>query len=82
MQGLIALFEDEYFVVTKSGYLVVDLTAWGWIMLIWGVLLVLAGLGLLSPRRGGPGGSRSSLCAAELLPSSASSATASIRSGR
>ena len=48
MQGLIALFEDEYFVVTQSGYLVVDLTAWGWIMLIWGVLLVLAGLGLLS----------------------------------
>jgi len=48
MQGLIALFEDEYFVVTQSGYLVVDLTAWGWIMLIWGVLLVLAGLGLLA----------------------------------
>ena len=47
-QGLIALFEDEYFVVTRSGFLVVDLTAWGWIMLIWGVLLVLAGLGLLA----------------------------------
>jgi hypothetical protein len=47
-QGLIALFEDEYFVVTASGFLVVDLTAWGWIMLIWGVLLVLAGLGLAS----------------------------------
>jgi hypothetical protein len=47
-QGLIALFEDEYFVVTASGFLVVDLTAWGWIMLIWGVLLVLAGLGLIS----------------------------------
>ena len=47
-QGLIALFEDEYFVVTASGFLVVDLTAWGWIMLIWGVLLVVAGLGLLS----------------------------------
>ena len=47
-QGLIALFEDEYFVVTGSGFLVVDLTAWGWIMLIWGVLLVVAGLGLLS----------------------------------
>ena len=53
-QGLIALFEDEYFVVTRSGYLVVDLTAWGWIMLIWGVLLVLAGLGLL----GGQGWAR------------------------
>jgi uncharacterized membrane protein (DUF2068 family) len=47
-QGLIALFEDEYFVVTASGFLVVDLTAWGWILLIWGVLLVLAGLGLLA----------------------------------
>jgi hypothetical protein len=47
-QGLIALFEDEYFVVTRSGFLVVDLTAWGWIMLIWGVLLVCAGLGLIA----------------------------------
>ena len=47
-QGLIALFEDEYFVVTRSGFLVVDLTAWGWIMLIWGVLLVVGGLGLLT----------------------------------
>ena len=45
-QGLIALFEDEYFVVTQSGFLVVDLTAWGWVMLIWGALLVLAGLAL------------------------------------
>ena len=45
-QGLIALFEDEYFVVTGAGFLVVDLTGWGWIMMIWGVLLVIAGLGL------------------------------------
>ena len=47
-QGLIALFDDEYFVVTSSGFLVVDLTGWGWIMLIWGVLLFLAGLGLIA----------------------------------
>jgi hypothetical protein len=47
-QGLIALFEDEYFLVTRSGFLVVDLTGWGWIMLIWGVLLVVGGLGLLT----------------------------------
>ena len=53
-QGLIALFDDKYFVVTGSGFLVVDLTAWGWIMLIWGVLLVLAGLGLV----GGQGWAR------------------------
>ena len=53
-QGLIALFEDEYFVVTPSGFLAIDLTGWGWIMLIWGVLLVLAGFGLL----GGQGWAR------------------------
>ncbi len=47
-QGLIALFEDEYFVVTQSGFLVVDLTAWGWVMLIWGALLVLAGFALIA----------------------------------
>ena len=46
-QGLVALFEDDYYVVTQAGYLVVDVTAWGWIMLIWGVLLILAGLGLM-----------------------------------
>lgn len=45
-QGLIALFEDKYFVVTRSGFLVVDLTKWGWILLIWGAVLVCAGLAL------------------------------------
>jgi hypothetical protein len=47
-QGLIALFEDEYYVVTQSGFLAIDLTGWGWIMLIWGVLLFAAGIGLLT----------------------------------
>jgi hypothetical protein len=47
-EGLIALFKDDYFVVTQAGFLIVDVTAWGWVMLIWGVLLVLAGLGLLA----------------------------------
>ena len=47
-QGLIALFEDEYYVPTGSGFLVFDLTGWGWTMMIWGVLLVLAGLGLVA----------------------------------
>lgn len=49
-QGLIALFEDEYFAVTRSGFLVVDLTTWGWVMLLWGVLLALAGLALIAGR--------------------------------
>jgi len=45
-QGLIALVKDNYYVVTPSGFLVADLTAWGWVMVVWGVLLVLAGLPL------------------------------------
>jgi hypothetical protein len=53
-QGLIAVAKDNYFVVTPSGFLVVNLTTWGWVMMIWGVLLVLAGLGLL----GGQGWAR------------------------
>jgi hypothetical protein len=48
VQGLIALLEDEYFVPTSAGFLVVDLTAWGWALLIWGVLLFFAGLALIS----------------------------------
>ena len=46
-QGLIAILEDEYFVPTRAGMLVVDLTTWGWLMLFWGALLALVGLGLL-----------------------------------
>ena len=45
-QGFIALVEDDYYVVTRAGFLAVDLTAWGWVMMIWGVLLVVAGIGL------------------------------------
>jgi hypothetical protein len=47
-QGLIALLEDEYYVPTQAGYLVFDITGWGWIMLIWGAVLVLVGLALLN----------------------------------
>ena len=32
---------------TEAGYLLFDITAWGWIMLIWGIVLALVGLALL-----------------------------------
>ena len=48
LQGLVALFEDEYYVPTASGFLVFDLTGWGWMLMLWGVLLVLAGFGLIA----------------------------------
>jgi predicted membrane metal-binding protein len=47
-EGLIAVIRGQYYAVTPNQIVVVDLTTWGWIMMIWGVLLVLAGLGLLS----------------------------------
>jgi len=47
-QGLIAVIRDEYYVVTPQQIVVFDLTTWGWIMMIWGVILLLAGFGLLS----------------------------------
>ena len=47
-QGLIALIRDQYYVVTPNQIVVFDLTTWGWIMMIWGVILLLAGFGLLS----------------------------------
>ena len=47
-EGLIALLEDNYYVATQSGYLLFDVTGWGWIMLIWGIILALVGLALLN----------------------------------
>jgi hypothetical protein len=49
IEGLVALFQDEYFLVGKSGLTVhVDYTTWGWIHIIGGVVVIAAGVGLLS----------------------------------
>jgi hypothetical protein len=45
-EGLVAIFRDEYYVVTGKQVLVFDLTTWGWIMLFWGILLFVTALGL------------------------------------
>lgn len=47
-EGLIAVIRDQYYVLTPSQIIVFDLTTWGWIMMIWGVILGMAGFGLLS----------------------------------
>jgi hypothetical protein len=54
LQGLVAIFKDQYVVETRKGLAIVDVTAWGWITLLWGVLIFFAGLGLL----GGAGWAR------------------------
>lgn len=48
IEGLVALFRGEYYVVTEAQVLVFDITAWGWITLLIGVLVALAGAALLS----------------------------------
>ena len=49
--GLTALFNDEYFIVGKQGLVVeVDYTAWGWVHLGLGALLIAAGASLFSGR--------------------------------
>ena len=48
VEGLVALFRGEYYVVTEEQVLVFDITAWGWITLLIGILVVLAGGALLS----------------------------------
>jgi hypothetical protein len=47
IQGLVALFKDEYYAVGTNGLVVsVDYTAWGWTHLLLGVVVAAAGAGL------------------------------------
>src|SRR5215213_3324541 len=48
MQGVVAIVNDEWVVWGNRADLYLDLTAWGWAHLVVGILLVVAGLGVLS----------------------------------
>src|SRR5215211_7635995 len=48
--GLVALFENEFYVATRNYMFQFDATAWGWIHLILGLIVAFAGWGLLSGR--------------------------------
>lgn len=47
IDGLAAIFKDEVFVNTSKGALVFDLTAWGWIHVVLGLLQLFVGYALL-----------------------------------
>src|SRR5881392_3022876 len=47
-EGLIAVIRGQYYVLTPNQIVVFDLRTWGWITLFWGIVVGLAGLGLLS----------------------------------
>jgi hypothetical protein len=47
IQGFLALFDEGFFIIPREDdLLLVDFTAWGVIMLLWGALLVTAGFGI------------------------------------
>ena len=48
MQGFVALLNDEFYLVGNEYAFQFDLTAWGWIHLIAGVVIVFAGFGLFT----------------------------------
>jgi hypothetical protein len=50
LAGLVALFENEFYVTTRNYVFQLDATTWGWIHLLLGIVLGIAGWGLLSGR--------------------------------
>jgi hypothetical protein len=48
LAGLIAIVDDEFFVATKDYLFKFDVTTWGWIHLILGIVVAVAGWALLS----------------------------------
>ena len=50
LAGLVAIFENEFYVATRNYLFQFDATTWGWIHLVVGLVVALAGWGLLSGR--------------------------------
>ncbi|MDX6312444.1 MAG: hypothetical protein QOF84_1165 [Streptomyces sp.] len=48
MEGIAAIAKDDVFVVNRNYAYTFNLTSWGWIHLVLGVLVVLAGIALFS----------------------------------
>jgi hypothetical protein len=48
LSGLVAVFNDEFYVVSRNYTFDLDVTAWGWIHLIVGIAVFAAGLGLFA----------------------------------
>ncbi|MFW2381940.1 MAG: DUF7144 family membrane protein [Acidimicrobiales bacterium] len=48
IQGLVAIFNNEFYVIGQEWVFEFDITAWGWIHLLWGLVLVASGVGIFS----------------------------------
>jgi hypothetical protein len=47
-EGLIAVIRDKYYVLAPNQIIIFDMTTWGWLTLLWGILLCFAGWGLIT----------------------------------
>jgi hypothetical protein len=50
IDGLVGLFNDDYFLVTANQIMVFDYTAWGWFWLVVGAVQLAIGAGILAGR--------------------------------
>jgi hypothetical protein len=46
--GLVAIFENEFYTTTRNYILEFDVTTWGWIHLLLGLVVLFAGFAVLS----------------------------------
>jgi hypothetical protein len=47
-EGLIAIFRHSYYVFAPNTVIVFDVKTWGWVTLLWGIIVALTGFGLLA----------------------------------
>jgi uncharacterized membrane protein len=48
MEGVVALFRNEVYAVTPRYIFAFDLTTWGWIQIILGIVVLAAGVGVIT----------------------------------
>jgi hypothetical protein len=53
LAGLVALFENEFYVATRNYLFQFDATSWGWIHLIVGLIVAFAGFAIMAGRTWG-----------------------------
>lgn len=46
--GLVAIIDDQFYVIAQNYTFDIDTSAWGWIHLVIGILLVITGFGLFN----------------------------------
>ncbi len=53
IEGLVALFKDDLYLVGEKNVWILNVTTWGWVHLIAGVIILMGGLAVLSGKMWG-----------------------------